>query len=190
MESSSPATSLTLLDQLRQPNRPDAWKRFEQLYTRLLHAWARRQGFQEADVADLTQEVFVKLVKELPRYTRTPGGTFRGWLSRLTANVCHDFRRRKATRPLPTADGLSGAGEPVSAEFEEVEYRKSLVDSGLAIIKGEFDAKTWAAFEQLMVHNRRMDDVVAALGLTKNAVYIAKSRVLARLREVIDGLLD
>ena len=75
----------------------------------------------------------VKLMKEIPHYARTPGGTFRGWLSRLTANVCHDFRRRKATRALPPADGLSGAGEHVSAEFEEVEYRKSLVDSGLAI---------------------------------------------------------
>src|SRR3954470_9018344 len=53
MQPSSPVTSLTLLDQLRQPNRPDAWKRFEQLYTRLLQAWARRQGFQEADVVDL-----------------------------------------------------------------------------------------------------------------------------------------
>jgi RNA polymerase sigma-70 factor, ECF subfamily len=190
MEPSSPATSLTLLDQLRQPNRPDAWKRFEQLYTRLLQAWARRQGFQDADVADLVQEVFVKLMKELPHYTRTPGGTFRGWLSRLTTNVCHDFRRRKATRALPPADGLSGVNEQSPVEFEEVEYRKSLVDSGLTIIRTEFEPKTWAAFEQLMVHNRRMEDVAIALGLSKNAIYIAKSRVLTRLRQVIDGLLD
>lgn len=186
----SPSTSLTLLDQLLLPNPAAAWARFEQLYTRLLRAWARRQGFQDADAADLVQEVFVKLMKELPHYARTANGTFRGWLARVTANAAHDFRRRRATRPLPPADGLSGADAP-AVEFDEAEYRKSLLESGLAVIRGEFEAKTWAAFEQVMVQNRTTEQVMADLGLSKNAVYIAKSRVLARLREVVtDDLLD
>jgi RNA polymerase sigma-70 factor, ECF subfamily len=191
MEPNSPPTSLTLLDRLRQQDQPGAWARFVQLYTPLLRDWAKRQGFQEADVDDLTHEVFLKLMTELPHYTRTEGGSFRGWLFRVTANVCRNFRRRKATRPLPPAKGLSGAdAEPPPIEFEESEYRKALVGSGLAAIKDEFEEKTWTAFEQLMIQNRETAEVVAALGMTKNAVYIAKSRIITRLREVIGEFLD
>lgn len=190
MPPSSPTTSLTLLGQLRQPDPSDAWRRFEQLYSPLLLAWARRHGFQDADAADLVQEVLLKLTQQLPAYTRTEAGSFRGWLYRITENAGRDLRRRRATRALPSADGLSGAHEPPLAEFEEAEYRKSLVESGLKVIEGEFEANTWAAFRQLMVENRKAADVAAALGLSKNAVYIAQSRVLARLRQVIDDFLD
>jgi RNA polymerase sigma-70 factor (ECF subfamily) len=189
MEIDSPATSLTLLERLRTPDRADAWERFVRLYTPVLHAWARKQGFQTADAADLAQEVLVKLVAELPRYARGAGQSFRGWLFRVTANVCCDFRRRRATRPLPAAAGLSGvAEEPV--EFGEAEYRKALVDRGLVAIRGLFEPATWAAFEGLMVHARKAADVAAELGLSRNAVYIAQSRVLARLRQVIGEFLD
>jgi RNA polymerase sigma-70 factor (ECF subfamily) len=191
METSSPPTSLTLLGQLRLPDQPAAWGQFVQLYTPLLEKWARRQGFRDADAADLTQEVLVKLMKELPDYQRGPGQSFRGWLFRVTANVCRDFRRRKATRALPGADGLSQANDgPPLVEFEEAEYRKALVDGGLKAIRGEFEPQTWTAFEQLMVQNRPAAEVAAALDMTKGAVYSAQSRVLARLREVIDEFLD
>ncbi len=133
----------------------------------------------------------MKLTWELPHYSRTEGGSFRGWLFRVTSNVCRDFRQRKATRPLPPAMGLSSVSdEPPLREFEEAEYRKTLVDNGLRTIRGEFAEHTWAAFEQLMVQNRKAADVAANLGLTKNAVYIAQSRVLARLRQVIEEFLD
>jgi RNA polymerase sigma-70 factor, ECF subfamily len=191
MDSCSPSTSLTLLDRLRAPGHTDAWNRFVQLYRPLLHTWAKRQGLQDADAADLTQEVLVKLMSELPHYARGAGQSFRGWLFRVTANQCRDFRRRVATRALPGADGLSGADAgPPLVEFEEAEYRKALVDSGLATIKDEFEAKTWSAFEQVMVHNRSAAEVATKLGRTKGAVYSSQSRILARLREVIDEFLD
>jgi RNA polymerase sigma-70 factor (ECF subfamily) len=190
MNSLSPDTSPTLLAQLRLPNPAAAWTRFERLYNPLIRAWARRQGFQDADAADLVQEIFVKLMHELPRYTRTDGGTFRGWLSRVATNAGHDFRRRKATRPLPAADGLSGADAP-AAGFEEAEYRRELVASGLALIRGEFEERSWQAFERTAVRNEPPARVAADLGISKGAVYVAKSRVMARLRQVVtDELLD
>src|SRR5713101_5850023 len=100
-------TSPTLLDRLRQPNQPEAWARFVGLYTPLLLYWASRQGFQEADAQDLVQEVLVKLVRELPAYERGVAQSFRCSLFRITVNQCRDFRRRKATRALPGAEGLS-----------------------------------------------------------------------------------
>lgn len=191
MDSSSPSTSLTLLERLRQQTHPDAWTRFVQLYTPLLQTWARRQGLQDADAADLTQEVLVKLMTELPKYVRGEGQSFRGWLYRVTANQCRDFRRRVATRALPGADGLSGfdAEAPVS-DFEELEYRRALVNRGLELIRAEFNDRTWTAFTRLMIAGHSAADIARDLDITENAVYLARHRVLTRLRREIDGFVE
>lgn len=191
MENSSPSTSLTLLDRIRLRNQPDAWSRFVRLYTPLLRAWATRQGLRDADADDLTQEVLLKLMDELPKYTREDGQSFLGWLYRVTVNRCIDFRRRVATRAMPAADGLSGvdAESPLS-DFEEVEYRRSLVNRGLELIRAEFNERTWAAFQQLMIQGVPAADVARGLGVTENAVYLARHRVLTRLRREIDGFVE
>jgi RNA polymerase sigma factor (sigma-70 family) len=191
MNPTSPSTSLTLLAQLRQRDQPDAWERFVQLYRPLLHTWAKRQGFQDADADDLTHEVLIKLMGALPHYVRGEKDSFRGWLYRLTANQCRDFCRRVATRPLPGADGLSGVPEePVLGEFEETQYRKALIANGLKVIKDEFEANTWMAFEQTRIQNRETKEVATELGMTPAAIYSAQSRILARLRDVIAEFLD
>jgi RNA polymerase sigma-70 factor (ECF subfamily) len=184
-------TSPTLLDLLRQPNQPEAWVRFVRLYTPLLLVWSRRQGFQEADAEDLVQEVLVKLVHELPTYERGVQQSFRGWLFRVTANQCRDFRRRKATRPLPGADRLDGLADRAAvAELEEEEYRRLLIRRALDLVRPDFSDKTWAAFLGVMVEGRSAAEVAAALGISSNAVFLARNRVLTRLREDLDGLVD
>lgn len=191
MEASSPSTSLTLLDRLRKRDQPDAWARFVRLYSSLLRAWARRQGFQDADADDLTQEVLVKLMDELPKYVRGEGQSFRGWLYRVMANQCRDFRRRVATRALPGANSLSNfdAEAPVS-DFEELEYRRVLVNRGLELIRDEFNDRTWTAFRQLMIEGRSAAEIARSLGTTENAVYLARHRVLTRLRREIGGFVE
>jgi RNA polymerase sigma-70 factor (ECF subfamily) len=184
-------TSPTLLNQLRQPNQPDAWDRFVHLYTPLLIVWARRQGFQETDAEDLAQEVLVRLLHLLPTYERGPGQSFRGWLARVTRNQCQDFRRRRATRALPAADGLSGVDDRTpGSDLEETEYRQRLVSRGLELIRPDFEETTWAAFTGVMVDRRPAAEVAAGLGMSENAVYLARHRVLTRLRQELDGLLD
>src|SRR5260370_30738140 len=116
---------------LGQLTEPAAWERFVRLYPPLLFVWAKRQGLREADAHDLIQEVLLKLVREFPTYQRGDGQSFRGWLFRVTANHCRDFRRRKATRELPGAAGLSGVRDSPIAELEEAEYRRLLVRRGL-----------------------------------------------------------
>lgn len=191
MEPSSPHTSLTLLDGVRAPGRADAWARFVLLYTPLLRAWAKRNGLQDADAADLTQEVLVKLMHALPKYQKGAGQSFRGWLYQVTANQCRDFRRRVATRALPGPDGLSAAEDasPLS-EFEEGEYRRAIVNRALALIRAEFSEPTWAAFTKLMIEHQAATEVARELGLSENAVYLARHRVLTRLRREIDGLVE
>lgn len=185
----APDTSATLLDRLRRPDDPAAWDRFTTLYTPLLHTWAARQGFHPADAADLVQDVLVKLLRELPRYVRGPGQSFRGWLRTLATNAGRDFRRRAATRPLPPADGLADAADPADG-FDEADHRRALVARGLSLIRSEFAGRTWEAFEGVVVRGRAVADVAAELGLTANAVYLARHRVLTRLRREIDGFLE
>jgi RNA polymerase sigma-70 factor, ECF subfamily len=185
------STSATLLDRLRQPNQPQAWARFVNLYTPILLFWARQKGFQQADAQDLVQEVLVKLVRELPTHQRGEGQSFRGWLFRVTVNQCRDFRHRKATRALPGAAGLSqvSAGD-TGSELEEAEYQRLLARRGLEVIRPDFSETTWAAFTRVMLKGRSPTDVAAELKMSVNAVFLARHRVLARLREELDGLLE
>ena len=184
-------TSPSLLDCVQRANQPEAWDRFVRLYTPLLLLWARQQGFQDADAADLTQNVLIQLVRQLSSYERREGQTFRGWLFRVCENQCRDFRRRRATRAMPGPDGLSGIGEdcPVS-EIDEVEYRNQLIRRGLEMVRGDFSDTTWAAFIGLAMEGREPTEVAAALGLQVNAVHQARYRIMSRLREELNGLLD
>ena len=184
-------TSLTLLDRLRQANQPDAWDRFVRLYAPMLVLWAKRQGLQDADAADLVQDVLLKLISVLPSYERREGSSFRGWLFRVTTNQCRDFQRRQVTRALPTSDGLSGvASDSPLSELEEVEYRQLLIRRGLGLVRPDFTEATWAAFAGLMLDDRPVTELAAELGITENAVYLARHRVLTRLRQELDGFLD
>jgi RNA polymerase sigma factor (sigma-70 family) len=184
-------TSTTLLNRLLQMNQPEAWERFVHLYVPLLLVWARRQGLQVADAEDLVQEVLLKLLRELPTYERDEGQTFRGWLFRVTVNQCQDFRRRKATRALLGAGGLPEVVDPcMPPELGESDYRRLLVRRGLEAIRLDFSEKTWAAFNGVMVECRSVADVAAELSLSANAVYLARNRVLTRIRLELDGLLE
>jgi RNA polymerase sigma-70 factor (ECF subfamily) len=184
-------TSPTLLDRLRQPKQPDAWDRFVRLYTPMLLVWAKRQGLQDADAADLLQDVLVKLIALLPSYERGEGQSFRGWLFRVITNQCRDFHRRRITSKLPTSDGLSGVSDdsPLS-ELEEVEYRQMLIRQILEFIRHDFSDKTWKAFTGLMIDGRPVAELASELRITVTAVYLARHRVLTRIREELNGLLD
>jgi len=184
-------TSLTLLDRLRQPGHPEAWERFARLYSPLLIRWAEFQGFQDADAEDLAQTVLVKLIRLLPRYERADGQTFRGWLFAICKNECRDFRTRRATRSLPGNAGLAEVAEPSPVDDpDEAEYRRRLVRRAMELIRKDFAPATWDAFEQFAMSGRAAADVARELGTSANAVYLARNRILTRLREELDGLLD
>ena len=175
-------TSVALLDRLRQPGQTEAWNRFALLYTPLLLTWAKGLGLRDADAADLAQDVLLKVMRLLPAYQRKPGETFRGWLFTVARNECADFRRRRATRPLPGAVGLSDVIDG-SSDVNETDYRTLLVHRALELIRPDFNDATWAAFTGLMLEGRAAPDVAAGLNVSVNAVYLARHRVLTRLRE-------
>src|SRR5262245_2192613 len=184
-------TPVSLLERLRQPVDQAAWDRFVDLYTPLLYHWARRFGFAEPDAADFLQDIFAILVRELPQFSYEPTKRFRGWLWTIAVNKWRERQRRVGARPMAVPDGFEVA-DPLDAahEFDEAEYHKYVVDRALQLMKADFQPATWQACWQYVVEGRPAADVAAELGITVNAVHLAKSRVLRRLRRELEGLLE
>jgi RNA polymerase sigma-70 factor (ECF subfamily) len=183
-------TSPSLLQRLRQPEDEAAWRQFVQLYAPLLYHWAwRRMGLQSQDAADLVQDVFVILVRKLPEFAYDPRQRFRGWLWTVVRNQWLSRRRRSAPAALPLVESDLETTDAV-AELAEEEYRRCLVQHALALMRSEFEPTTWKAYCALVVAGRSAAEVAAELGITANAVYIARSRVTKRLRDQLRGLLD
>jgi RNA polymerase sigma-70 factor (ECF subfamily) len=185
-------TPVSLLERVRRPGEQQAWALFVDMYTPLLFEWARRMGLQEPDAADLVQEVFAVLVVKLPAFLYDRRKGFRAWLRTVLNNKWRDTCRRRAVRPqLRGAEQLTDlAAEPDQEAFWEVEYRNHLVGRALEVMQQEFQPTTWRACWETVVSGRSAGEVAAALGMSLDAVYTARSRVLRRLRKELEGLLD
>jgi RNA polymerase sigma-70 factor (ECF subfamily) len=188
-------TSVSLLEKLRQPAGAEttaSWNRFVQLYTPLLYHWARRLHLTAEDAADLVQEVLTTLVQKLPEFQYDPDQSFRAWLRTVTLNKGRDLCRRRAATQGKTSDQAlpDVEGPDSTAAFDESEYRRHLVQRALLLMQAEFQPVTWKACWEYMIADRPAAEVARDLGITVNAVYLAKSRVLTRLRQELAGLLD
>ena len=184
-------TPPSLLERLRQAPERQAWDRFVDVYTPLLFAWAGRLGLTGHDAADLVQDVFATLVEKLPEFQYDPQRSFRAWLKTVLVNRWRKLQRRAAVeKRSPGADLNAVAAAPEVPEFEVEEYRGYLVRRALAVMEAEFQPVTWKACCESVVRDRPVAAVAAELGITVNAVYLARSRVLRRLREELSGLFD
>jgi RNA polymerase sigma-70 factor (ECF subfamily) len=186
-------TSATLLERIRQPAGQEvAWNRFVQLYTPLLMGWARRVGLSEPDATDLVQDTFVVLLRRLPEFRYNQTQSFRAWLHTILLNRWRSLRRRKLATPVdPHAEPLLDLESPGSASMlDEAEYRQMLVQRAMQLIKNDFQPITWEAWSQYVEAGRPAADVARDLNLSSQAVYMAKARILRRLRQELEGLLD
>jgi RNA polymerase sigma-70 factor (ECF subfamily) len=184
-------TPASLLDRLRGPHDPQAWARFVELYTPLLFSWTRRLGLTDADGADLVQDVFLILLHKLPAFEYDRDRRFRGWLWTLTRNRWATLRRARGPVAPGGPDSLPEPAAPDGAlEMEEAEYRGYLVGRALSLLRADFQPTTWQAFWECVACDRPAAEVAAELGLSLEAIYAARSRILRRLREELRGLLD
>lgn len=183
------STPATLLERLRRERSAADWERFVRLYTPLLFAWARRLGLQESDAADLVQDAFMQLVRVLPGFQYDQHKSFRRWLRTILMNKWRDRPRRPNAAPI---DGqqLAADFQNVPEELAEREYRQYLTGRALQLLQNEYPDSTWRAFWEYVVHDRPGADVARELGLTVNALYLTKSRVLSRLRQELGGMLE
>jgi RNA polymerase sigma-70 factor (ECF subfamily) len=189
---STPPTSTptppSLIERLCQTDDAEAWDWFVRLYTPLLYSWARRTGLHEADAADLVQEVLALLVRKLPEFRHDPDRSFRGWLRTVLRNKHRELLRRRPP-PIATAAALDDLADPAGDPFGEDDYRHEIIRRALTLLRPDFEPATWEAFQQTVALDRPTAEVAAELGLSINAVRLARFRVLRRLRQQLEGLL-
>jgi RNA polymerase sigma factor (sigma-70 family) len=191
-------TSATLLERLRDRADSEAWQRLVDLYSPLLSNWLRRHALQNADEDDLVQEVLLTVAREAPRFQHSGRpGAFRNWLRTILANRLREFWRDRRLQPSGTGDSdivgmLDQLEDPDSSlsHLWDQEHDQHIARRLLAMIEPQFAPATWQAFRRVVLEGARPDAVAAEMGLTVNAVFIAKSRVLQRLRSESRGLLD
>jgi RNA polymerase sigma factor (sigma-70 family) len=193
-----PTTRHSLVLRLRDLTDQAAWTEFVQVYEPLIVRLARRQGLQDADAQDLCQEVFRAVAGAIERWDPDPAkGSFRGWLFRIARNLLVNFLAGQ--RRHPRGSGRSSVQEllevqpapapQAEAEFA-LEFKRRAFRWAAEQVQTEFTASTWQAFWRTGVDNRPVAAVARELGLSEGAVYIARSRVLARLRQRVEQLTE
>jgi RNA polymerase sigma-70 factor (ECF subfamily) len=191
-----PLTRVSLLTRLKDGEDTDAWVEFVRLYGPVVYGFARKRGLQDADAADLMQEVLRSVARNAVKLEYDPSrGTFRGWLYTITRNKIYNFLTAQKNRPRATGDEgsrerLDGlpARESDRPDDWELEYQRRLSAKAMDRVKGEFQPNTWTAFWGTAVEGRAAQEVGTELKMSPGAVYVAKSRVLARLRDEVQRL--
>ncbi|MEO6808102.1 MAG: sigma-70 family RNA polymerase sigma factor [Isosphaeraceae bacterium] len=193
-----PITRPSLLIRLRDPGDERAWEEFIEIYTPLIHRLARQRGFQDADADDLTQEVFRAVAGAIDRWDPDPArGSFRAWLFRIAQNLMINFLASARRRPQTLGDSgvkdlLDARVKPTPDDSSQfgLEYRRRLFQWAAEKVRGEFREPTWQAFWMTAVDGKKAKEAANALGLSEGAVFMARSRVLARVRRTIEQVED
>ncbi|MFO0876553.1 MAG: sigma-70 family RNA polymerase sigma factor [Gemmataceae bacterium] len=189
-------TPVSLLQRIqKRPDDQGAWRRLVDLYQPFVRGWLLRDPALRQDADDVTADVLQALVEALPRFERRRDGSFRCWLRTVTLNKVKTRHRAASDRPdMLAADGswlaeLEDPAAPLSREWDRA-HDQHVLGRLLDLVACDFDPITFRAF---LLHGRDgkpAAEVANELGLTVAAVFSAKARVLRRLREEADGLLD
>lgn len=192
----SPATRSSLLVRLRDPRDAQAWSEFVDLYAPLVYRFGCKQGLQDADAADLTQESLRAVAGAIGRLDYDPKrGSFGGWLFTIVRNRLRDFFEKRGRHAHGTGDSVMldwleqqpDRQATITKEWDR-EHERQLLLTAAQRIRGQFQHGTWQAFWRTTVDGQSGKDVAQALGMTVAAVYLAKSRVMARLKEAVRQL--
>lgn len=186
-----PLTRFSLIEKIKDPRDAEAWSEFAEIYYPLVFGICRRKGLQHADATDIAQEVLSRVANAVGSYRHDqPGATFRGWLYRITRNLTVDFFRRKGRDPLAKAapqHDLHEIQEPSLEESQEFHFafRKHLFTVVAKVVQHQVHPQTWAAFWKTEIEHMDVVGASEELSMTRGAIYVARSRVIAKLRREI-----
>ncbi len=186
------STSVNLLNRLKDSSSDADWYKFVELYAPLLFHWARRRGIEIDECVDLVQDVLVTVVRELHSFEYNPAKSFRGWLRTIVIRRTIDLQRKNQLRRAESLDATQALQviAPETELYDETEYRRLLVYRALQVLQESESGTVFQAGWLQLVEGVRAPEVAARLNMTLNSVYLAKSRLLKRLREELDGMLD
>ena len=190
-------TSLSLLCQLKQTPDAESWQQLLEFYSPLLRRWLKQCDVQPNDVDDLVQEVLMTVSSELASFDHNGRpGAFRSWLRTTLVNRVRNHWRAKGR--LPTAGGsdverrLADLADPNTAltQIWNRQHDRHVLSKLLNRIESDFSENTWSAFRLTALEGEKPNEVANQLDISVNAVFIAKSRVLSRLRQEAEGLVE
>ena len=191
-------TSLSLLSRLRGSAESESWNRLVELYAPLIRVWLRKYDVQDSDADDLVQEVLLAVAKDLDKFEHGgQPGAFRGWLKAILVNRLRKFWRTRDRRPQARAESdidarLAQLDDPRS-EMSQIwnrEHDQYVIRQLLALAEPHFEPNTWKAFCRVALDGAKADLVAQEMGISRNAVVVAKCRVLSRLRQESEGLIE
>jgi RNA polymerase sigma-70 factor, ECF subfamily len=175
-----------------------AWVDLSRLYKPLIYGYLRRQSVPEAEQDDLVQEILLAIVRGLPEFEHSGRhGAFRAWLRAIAYNQSCNFWRSPARRTSTLGDAMAEETlvrleDPDDSlhRFWDDEHDRYVLRCLLELIELEFEPATVRAFRRVALDAASGAEVAAELGITLAAVYAGRSRVLKRLKELSEGLLD
>ncbi len=184
-------TRKSLLDQIKDSDNTEAWGRFVDLYGPLVFRFGKRKGLQDADASDMMQDVMQRVSQSIVKFEYDPKlGRFRSWLFLLARQCIANQLKKKSRQPVGAADSVVAEllQQAPSAEDEsawEDEYRQHVMSLAMNEIRDQFSESTWQAFFATAIENRGATEVAAEQEMSVGAVYIAKSRVVRRLKDKV-----
>lgn len=189
-------TRASLLVRIRDPQDVEAWAQFNRIYGPLIFRFARRHGFQDSDAADLTQDVLREVCRNIGRFDYDREiGRFRGWLLTVARHTLSRMRRSKTRQPGGTGDSetirrLENVPDDASSleKYWNDEYERTVFEWAARQVREHVLESTWEAFHRTAVEGRRPLEVARELGMSVGSVYVARNRVLARLKEQVSEI--
>ena len=186
-----PDTSHSLISRVKDLSDGASWAEFVRIYQPVVFRMARRRGLQHADAEDVIQQVFVSISGSIDRWTTTDGAPpFRAWLTTVARNA---ITRALTRRPRDLATGSTSVADVLDAQTDSsqlsaellVEARREVVLWAAEQIQSEFSADTWAVFWRTSVEGVSIADMAAASGRSAGAIYVARFRVISRLKKKV-----
>ena len=189
MSEDSAKTRETLILRLRDPEDDSSWREFVEIYTPLLYGYCTNRGLKAADSADIVQDVMRSVSLAMHGFEYDPEkGKFKGWLFTATRNAISKHFKKQARRPVTASDTrmllwIEQTPDDEEIDAWETDYQRKLLAWAMEKVKPQFAERIWRAFELTVVEGQDPGAVAEVIGMTRNAVAIAKCRVMQRLRE-------
>jgi RNA polymerase sigma-70 factor, ECF subfamily len=185
-------TSLTLINLAKSAD-PAAWETLFRLYSPLVRYWLRKSRIPQLDEDDLVQEVFRSIHSGLARFEKKSAtDSFRAWMRTITQNKIRDYVKTQANKPLATGGTTAlrlvheAPDLELADELPEFSEDRLVIHEALEIVRREIQPQTFQAFWRATVDGIEPSLVADELGIPLNSVYQAKSRVLRRLRDLLE----